>query len=51
MTRERAEEIVWDLLHAYHDHDIFPNKPTYAEDAERMREIVVSLLETCKERA
>lgn len=47
MIRKKAEEIVWDLLQAYHDRDTFPNKPSYAEDAERMREIVVSLLETC----
>lgn len=47
MIRQKAEEIVSDLLQAYHDCDTFPQKPSYAEHAERMREIVVSLLETC----
>lgn len=43
MSREKAEELVGDLIEAYHDYEMKPRKSTM-ETAQRLKELVISHL-------
>ena len=46
MTREKAVELVDDLIQAYLDYENFTERKTYREDYLRMKELVISQLVT-----